>query len=138
LFWVWHIFLRNGAQIDNGVCNTVRSSEGDNDPAISSLTLSFAQRAMVNRNIPATVTHQRARIECIDKLEVREIATATYAEEWMRNASRPHAIRYIDYAREFLELSEEREGDIRIDVLAGGVRSRMLTRGWCADRKRQG
>lgn len=73
---------------------------------------------MVQRNIPATITEERAGIPGCDELEGREVGAAGEAFEGFDDAERgaADAVGYVDYPGEFFEGGEEGCRDVAVGL----------------------
>lgn len=98
---IWHVFLWDSTQIDDGIGNAVCPSEGDDDPLF----------AMVERYVAATVAQQRPSIPRGDQLEFREIITPREAREGLcyAEACDTDAVRDVHDAGQFFKVGEQIE-----------------------------
>lgn len=113
--WIGDVFLRDGAQVDDGIGDAIGASEGDEDPAPAAVV----SAVMVHSDIAAAIAQQRARVEGRDQLEGGELGAPACTAEGLGDAGGAHAVCDVNEPRQFLELVEERERDV-VQRRAGG------------------
>jgi hypothetical protein len=135
---VWHVLLRYGGEVRDGVGNRVGAAEGEDKARI--------RRRMREGYVATGVGQEGPGIPCLpssaryatrepeaahrDQLECLEVAVCTAARALERllyaQARRAYAVRYVDDARQLLELPEELLRDQR--AIAGARGERLLRR----------